>query len=201
MRLTLCPEDVQIGQVAVALVQVEAIPHEQLVGHSEADVPHRKILDEAPVRAIEQGHHRKRSGVAQRECAREIVQREAGVDHVLDDEDVASGDLRLEVLQEADACVPAGVGVRGVCRQLDEVERMGNGDRARKVGEEDEARLQRRDEEGVSALVVAGDFTPELAHARLQLLTAEVNLPEPPGLGYDASSSWYRWAKRSMSRL
>ena len=97
--------------------------------------------------------------------------------------------------------MPAGVGIRGVCRQLDEVERMGNGDRARQVGEKDEARFQRRDEERVSALVVAGDFASELAYAGLQLLTAEVNLPEPPGLGYDASSSWYRWAKRSMSRL
>ena len=35
----------------------------------------------------------------------------------------------------------------------------------------------------------------------VEAFTPDFYLPEPPGLGYDASSSWYRWAKRSMSRL
>jgi hypothetical protein len=36
-------------------------------------------------------------------------------------------------------------------------------DRARQVGDEDNARLERRDEEGLSTLVVTGDLAPELA--------------------------------------
>ena len=51
------------------------------------------------------------------------------------------------------------------------------------------------------AVVVTRDLTPELADTRPQLLAREVNLPEPGLRGYDASSSWYRSARRSMSRL
>ncbi|HEV8686460.1 MAG TPA: hypothetical protein VGQ84_04240 [Gaiellaceae bacterium] len=48
----------QVGQVAVALVQIEAVPDEQLVGDREADVPDRQVLDEPSVRAVEQRRRR-----------------------------------------------------------------------------------------------------------------------------------------------
>src|SRR5919204_298626 len=67
--------------------------------------------------------------------------------------------------------------------------------RARQIGEEDEARLQRRNEQRLPAFVIVGDLAPELVHARPKLLAAEVDGAEP---GYDASSRRYRWAKRSM---
>ena len=38
----------------MALLDVEAIPDEELVGNGEADVADRQILDETPVGAIEQ---------------------------------------------------------------------------------------------------------------------------------------------------
>jgi hypothetical protein len=50
--------------------------------------------------------------------------------------------------------VAAGVGAV-VARQLDEVDLVLDRDRAREVGEEDEARLQQRDEQQVAVLVVA----------------------------------------------
>jgi hypothetical protein len=75
-------------------------------------------------------------------------------------------------------------------------------DRSREVGEEDEARLQERDEEEVAVGVVLCDLRAELADARAQLLRAEEDLADAEVVGfYDARSNRYRWASRSMSRL
>ena len=49
-------EDVQVRQVPVALVQVEAVADEELVGDGEADVPDRQVVDEPAVRAVEERH-------------------------------------------------------------------------------------------------------------------------------------------------
>jgi hypothetical protein len=55
-----------------------------------------------------------------------------------------------------------------VPRQLDEVDRVRDRNRAREVGEEDEARLQQRDEQQVAAFVIASDVGAELADARVE---------------------------------
>jgi hypothetical protein len=110
-------------------------------------------------------------------------------------------DLAVEVLQEPDPRVPAGVGVRSVAGELDEVDAVEDSERAREVGQEDDARLQRRDEERLAAGVVAFDLAAELADACRQLLTCQVDLADARARLYDASSSWYRCAKRSRSRL
>jgi hypothetical protein len=95
---------------------------------------------------------------------------------------VAAGDLRVEVLEQPDAGVTAGIGTGGVARQLDEVDPVRDGERPGEVGEEDDARLQRGDEERLTAVVVAGDLPAEFPDTRLQLLAREVNVPEPrPG--------------------
>jgi hypothetical protein len=86
--------------------------------------------------------------------------------------------------------VAAGVGAV-VAGELDEVDRVRDRDRAGEVGQEDEARLQQRDEQQVAAGVVARDVGAELANARLQLLGREKDLAYP-GVeidGYDARSS------------
>ena len=82
----------------------------------------------------------------------------------------------------------AGVGAV-VARELDEVERMRDRDRAREVGQEDEARLQQRDEQQVAAGVVAGDVGAELADADLQFLGCEKDLAYTRVGDYDARSS------------
>jgi hypothetical protein len=83
----------------------------------------------------------------------------------------------------------AGVGAV-VAGELDEVDSVANRDRAREVGQEDEARLQQRDEQKVAAGIVAGDVGAELADARLQLLGREKDLADA-GVrrSYDARSS------------
>jgi hypothetical protein len=114
---------------------------------------------------------------------------------------VAAGELLVQVLQQPDPRVAAGVRVRAVARELDEIERVRDRDRTREVGDEDDAGLERRDEERLAALVVLRDLTPELADARRELLAREVDLPDRRRQGYDASSRRYRCARRSMSRL
>jgi hypothetical protein len=84
--------------------------------------------------------------------------------------------------------VPAGVGAV-VARELDEVDLVCDRDRPREVGEEDEARLQQRDEQQLAALVVARDVGSELFDAAAQLLGGEEDLADA-GVGlYDARSS------------
>jgi hypothetical protein len=60
--------------------------------------------------------------------------------------------------------------------------------RAGEVSEEDEARLQRADEQRLAALVVAGDLGAELPDVRGQLVCREVDLPDPRIAVYDARS-------------
>jgi hypothetical protein len=192
---------VQVGQVPVPLLEVEAVAHEELVGDGEAHVADRQVFDQPPVGPVEEGYDRERGRVAKRERLAEVVQGQAGVDHVLDDEDVSVGDLGVEILEEPDASVPASVRARGVARELEEVDPMRDAQRPREVGEENEASLQRRDQERLEPLVLPRDVATELADARLQLLAGEVDLPETWAPAYDASSSRYRSARRSMSRL
>jgi hypothetical protein len=109
---------------------------------------------------------------------------------------VASFDLRVEVLEQADP--RAVLVVRG---ELEEVELVWDRGRAREVGAEDEARLQRRDEERVLAGVVEREVGAELAHACADLLAAEVDVADAARRRQLARSSLYRSARRVMSRL
>jgi hypothetical protein len=79
---------------------------------------------------------------------------------------VAACDLRVEILEEADAAMAPLVSAGRVARELDEVQSVVDPDRARQVGDEDDARLERRDEKRLSALVVTRDLASELADTR-----------------------------------
>jgi uncharacterized protein len=65
-----------------------------------------------------------------------------------------------------------------VARELDEVERVRDRDRAREVGEEDEACLQRADEQRLAALEVARNLRAELRDTRGQLAGRKVDLAD-----------------------
>jgi hypothetical protein len=90
---------------------------------------------------------------------------------------VPSGDPRVEVLQQPDPGLPAGVG-RPVGGELDEVDPVQDRQRTREIGEEDEARLQRRDEQRLAALVVGRDLGAELRDAGCDLVRGDVDLPD-----------------------
>jgi hypothetical protein len=85
--------------------------------------------------------------------------------------------------------MPAGAGAV-VARQLDEVDLVRDRDRAREVGQEDEARLQEGDEQQLAAFVVLGDLRAELGDTLSQLPGAEEDVPESRVARlYDARSS------------
>jgi hypothetical protein len=192
---------VEVGQIPILLVEVEAVPHEELVRDGEADIAHGEVLDEAAVGTVQQRDCGQRARRTQRQRLAEVVERQPGVDDVLDDEDVAARDLAVQVLEQTNAGVSALVGAGGVAGELEEIEAVGDPERTREVGDEDAARLQRCDEQRLTPVVVPLDLAAELGDARLQLLAREVDLAEARAAAYDASSSRYRSARRSMSRL
>jgi hypothetical protein len=61
-----------------------------------------------------------------------------------------------------------------VGRQLDELELVRNAQLARKIREEDDARLQRRDQKRLGFAVVVGDLARQLGDALGDLLGGEV---------------------------
>jgi hypothetical protein len=85
--------------------------------------------------------------------------------------------------------VAAGVGAV-VAGQLDEVDRVVDPDLPREVGQEDEARLQERDQQRLAAFVVPRDLGTQLADARLQLVRREEDVADPvvDVDGYEARS-------------
>jgi hypothetical protein len=62
--------------------------------------------------------------------------------------------------------------------QLHEVELVRDRDRAGEVGEEDEARLQERDEDQVAVRVVDRNLGTQLRDAAAQLISREEDLPD-----------------------
>ena len=58
-------DEPQIREVPVPLVELEAVADEELVRNREADIAHRQIVDQPPVRAVEEGRDVKRAGPAQ----------------------------------------------------------------------------------------------------------------------------------------
>jgi hypothetical protein len=194
--------DAQVGQGAVALVEVEAVPDEELVRNDEADVADRKILDEAPVRAVEERGGDERGRLAQLERLDEVAERQAGVDDVLDDDHVTAFDLGVEVLEQPDPASAAELGLGAVAGELDEVEAVQDRQRAREIRREDEARLERANQQRFAPRVVARDLGAELDDARPDLLRREVDLADPRiDVLYDAIGSLNRSARRSTSRL
>jgi hypothetical protein len=89
--------------VPVALVEVEAVADEELVRHREAHVADGEIVDESPVGAVEEGDGVQRGRRAQRQRLANVVERQASVDDVLDEQDVAALDRCVQVLEQPDA--------------------------------------------------------------------------------------------------
>jgi len=81
-------------------------------------------------------------------------------------------------------------GVRAVVAgELDELDLVRDGDRAREVGEEDDACLEQRDEQQLALCVVVRDLCTELLDAGPKLLRREEDLSDAVVGDYDATSS------------
>jgi hypothetical protein len=72
----------------------------------------------------------------------------------------------------------AAHGGAAIAGELDEVDLVRDRNRAREIGEEDEARLQQPDQEQLALGVVGRDLLAELGDAAAQLLGAEEDLAD-----------------------
>ncbi len=194
-------DHVQVRQRAVALVEIEAVADEELVGDDEADVAHGQVVHQPPVGTVEERRCDERGRLAKPERLAEVAQGQPRVDDVLDDDQVAAFELGVEILEQADSVRAARLDAGPVAGQLDEVDGVDDRQRAREVGEEDQARLQRADEQRLAAGVVARDLGAELTDACRELLGGEVDVAEPWILVYEAIGSLNRSARRATSRL
>ena len=184
----------QVRKVPEALVEIEAVADEQLVRHGEADVAHGEIVNQAPVRAVEERRSSERPWLAQAQRLAEVVECETRVDDVLDDDHVAARDLGVEVLEEADPRVAAGFRA-AVPGELEKVEPVMDRDRPREIGAEDRAGLQRGDEQRLAVGVVVADLRAELGDAVGDRPGRQVDLADAVG-AQEARSSPYRSAWR-----
>jgi hypothetical protein len=112
----------------VTLVEVESVADEVLVRNDEAHVANRQVVHETPVRPVEQSDDRERGRSPHRQQLPEVVERQAGVDDVFDDQDVALLDGPVQVLQEANPLVAAGRSAP-VAGELDEIDLVRRADR------------------------------------------------------------------------
>ena len=140
------------------------------------------------------------AGTAQGERLAHEVQRQAGVDHVLHEQDVASLDSQVEVLEEPYSRIGRGL-LACVPGESDEIQCMDDRSRPAQVGDEDDARLQGGDEDRLATRVVGRDLGAQLVHADPDLLRGEIHVPDAAVEIQLARSSLYRSASRAMSRL
>ncbi len=129
------------------------------------------------------------------------MERQPGVDDLVDDDHVSAGDLQVEILQEPDPLMASDV-ARPVAGELDEVERVRDRSRKREVGDEREAGLQRSDQEGLAAGVVAGELGAELANAGRDLAGTQVHIADAGVelVAHEALRRPYRDESRAKSR-
>ena len=132
------------GQVAVALVDVEAVAHDEVGRDGEADVAQVELH---PLLALldQERAHLDALGRAGVQVAAQVVQREAAVDDVLDHQDVAALELGVEVLDDAHHA--RGLGGAAVGGHGHEVDVDGQVDGPAQVAHEEHGPLEHGDEQ------------------------------------------------------
>ena len=93
-------EHADVGQVAVLLGVVETVADHEPVLDREADVVHLHV-DLAAARFAQQAGGAQRAGTAGQQDFLQVMQGQAGVDDVFDDDHVAAFDADVEILREA----------------------------------------------------------------------------------------------------
>ncbi len=109
-----------------------------------------------------------RCRLARREVLQQVLERESGVDDVLDEQHVHPIEIVIKVLQ--DPHDPGGLGRGAVGRDRHEVELERQPDVAGEVGHDHERALQDPHEQQRLALVVGGDLLAHLRELALDLL-------------------------------
>jgi hypothetical protein len=152
--------DPHVREAPEPSLQVESVADEEVVGHREADVAERDVVDEPTVGPVQQRAGRDLTRPAQGERLDQVVERQARVDHVLDDEDVTPRYREVEILDQANLGLAAeGAVIPG---EDDEVEGVGDLDRAREVGQEDERALENGDQDRLATGIIVRDLRSQL---------------------------------------
>src|SRR5215207_4224037 len=185
-RVPTCVQRGHIGEVAVPLVVVQAVADGEAVGDLEADVAGGKV--DLPALGLgQQGAHLQRRRIARAEVAQQVLQGQAGVDDVLDDEHVAPLDRRVEVLEDADDA--RGLGGRAIGGHGHEVDLARTVDVAHEVGKEEDRPLEHADQQQIALLVVARDLGAQLADPVLELVALDEDLADG-GVAHGRQSRW-----------
>ncbi len=111
------------------------------------------------------------------QIAEQVLERQPGVDDVLDDQDVAPLDRRVEVLE--DPHDPGGLGRRAVGGHGHEVDLDGDLERPHQVREEEHGALEDANEHQIAADIVPRDLGRELADALRQPVLGYEDLADP----------------------
>src|SRR5579872_3799787 len=167
------PVEVHGGQVAEPLGDIEAVADDEGRGDGEPDVAQ---VERHPLLALlhEEGADLEALRLPGLQVAPQVVEGEAAVDDVLDDEHVAAGQVGVEVLHDPDhARGPGRAAVRGDGHEVD-VDRQVDG--AGEVAHEDHGALQHADEQRGVVGVVGGDGGAELGHPLRQGLGGDHRL-------------------------
>src|SRR5206468_4042364 len=137
----------QTRNVAVALVVVESISHDEHVRDSKPDVSKVEV-DQPARRLVQQRAHLQRRRLARAQAAQHVVQRQPGVDDVFDDQDVPALDRVIEILEQAHHArgIPAGAAGDG-----QEIHRDREAEVAEPVGKKDNRCPQQAHQHGSSA--------------------------------------------------
>src|SRR4051794_1807906 len=100
------------SQIAILLGVIEAVADHELVRYVEPDVPDLEIYLHG-FRFAQQGAHLHRGRSARTQVGHQPGQREAGIDDVLDDQNVPATDVPVQVLEDAHDTGRLGAGPVG----------------------------------------------------------------------------------------
>src|ERR1700752_3665911 len=112
-------QNANVGQVAVALGVVQAVADDELIGNREAGVVGAHIGN-AALRLVQEHDHANQLGLFLFKEPEQVVQREAGVENILDHDHGFPFDTHVEVLDQFH--FSRGVGPLPVTRNRQEIE-------------------------------------------------------------------------------
>src|SRR5690349_11642456 len=142
-------------EVAIAALVVEPVADHEFVGAGEPDVARVHVLELLALAyglLVEQRTQLDRGRPAAAQVLAQVVQREAGVDDVFDDDHVPAFDRAIEILHDANHT--RGLGAGAVGGHGHEVDRQREVDRAREVGEEGVRALEDAEQQRILVGVV-----------------------------------------------
>ena len=151
-------------------VEVEAVADDEVVLDREADVVDLDV-DLAARRLRQQARRPQAARATSPEDALQIRQRQAGIDDVLDDDDVAVLQAAVDVFQHPHFARRGGAA--GIARHGDEVEGAGAGQRSHQIGQEEHRSFEHADEVELGVGRVAANLDGKLGDAGLKMVGGE----------------------------